>query len=123
MSDDRPIAFAIHVKPGEMRTAVDEAEHALLPFAEAFYLYQFKGRVIRFFTVGDKMEYKYVSVTEMREIFERVTTFTDGRRIIDCPTRLAKTYLEQNERALPHAHVVACRWLGGHVIETMPVLP
>jgi hypothetical protein len=91
----------IEVKPGRMWEAIEEAEQKLLPHAEKLGLYQRNGRVVRFFTKGEKEQYENVSSVEMRAIFERLARFSDGKRYIDCPARLASDYLRLGRWKLP----------------------
>jgi len=96
--------------PGKMPEAVDQAEEALLPHAEALKVFQRGREVVRIISLpmlqeggGLKRPAGTVQLEPMipvalTETFDRIIQweriYANGEtRIVDCPSRIAKAYL------------------------------
>jgi len=110
--EKRGPAVVITLRPGEMPAAVDQAEEALLPHAEALRVFQRGSELVRIVYLPElqaggglkrpagTVQLEPMSPVALTETFDRTIrwqrTNSDGEaRIVDCPSRIATAYVSR----------------------------
>jgi putative DNA primase/helicase len=104
----------IVLKPGKLRRAVREAADALRGRAEEFMIFQRGGELVRAYRLRSRhkdrqlrrskgsMLLEPLNATALTDVFNRVAIWMqlskDGIRAVDCPSKVAKTYLSRTGR-------------------------
>jgi hypothetical protein len=112
MLEAAPPYVAITLYPGETPAAVDQAEEALLPHAQALRLFQRVGELVRIISLPELLaggglqrpvgtvQLEPISPVALTEIFDRIVRWqkinADGKaRAVDCPSRIAIAYISR----------------------------
>jgi hypothetical protein len=105
-------AMVITLCPGKMPEAVDQAEEALLPHAEALKVFQRGGELVRIVSLPElsaegglkrpagTIQLEPMSPVALTEIFDRIIPWekinaAGETRIVDCPSRIATAYISR----------------------------
>ncbi|MFZ0335684.1 MAG: hypothetical protein WAN10_14565 [Candidatus Acidiferrales bacterium] len=113
----KPERPAIVVAPGKLRRAIKEAERVLRGHCERLRIFQRGGELVRAYRLKKHHGDKYLSrpkgslllaplnSTALTDVFNKVAVWKkrtgDEGRVIDCPDKIAKTYLSRLKWKVP----------------------
>jgi hypothetical protein len=108
----QPLSAVVTLRPGELPTAVDQAEDILMGHCEELKVFQRAGEMVRIISLPEPfkggglrrpsgtVQLEPLSGVALTEIFDRIARWQKldregNERVVDCPPRIASAYLSR----------------------------